>query len=101
MEFCKKYKGSKLKKNYKKVLPSPVFVYSKYAKFSSNIVEVIRKVFNFYFFFYDKISQAQKSTNLLTANKHKKLRIKTFRRKKVTFSLICALCFYIVVLLCF
>ena len=39
--------------------------------------EVIRTVLNFlFFFFYDKISQAQKSTNLLTANKNKKIRIK-------------------------
>ena len=30
-------------------------------KFSSNIDEVIRSVLNFFFFFYDKISQAQKS----------------------------------------
>ena len=28
---------------------------------SSNINEVIRPVLNFFFFFYDKISQAQKS----------------------------------------
>ena len=42
---------------------------------SSNINAVIRTVLNF-FFFYDKISQAQKSTNPLTANKNKKIRIK-------------------------
>ena len=46
-------------------------------KFSSNINEVIRSVLNFLFiyFFYKKISQAQKSTKPLTANKknaHKK-----------------------------
>ena len=43
-----------------------------YAQSSSNIVEVIRTVLNILFFFYDKISQAQKSTNPLTANKNKK-----------------------------
>ena len=47
-----------------------------YAQSSSNIVEVIRTVLNILFFFYDKISQAQKSTNPLTANKNKKIRIK-------------------------
>ena len=36
--------------------------------FSSNIVEVIRTVLNFLFFFNDKISQPQKSTK-----KHRKL----------------------------
>ena len=40
----------------------------------SNINEVIRTVLDF--FFYDKISQAQKSINPLTANKNKKIRIK-------------------------
>ena len=30
--------------------------------FSSNINEVIRPVLNFLFFFYDKVSQVQKST---------------------------------------
>ena len=43
-----------------------------YTQSSSNIVEVIRTVLNILFFFYDKISQAQKSTNPLTANKNKK-----------------------------
>ena len=41
---------------------------------SSNINEVIRTMLNF--FFSDKISQSQKSTNPLTANKNKKVRIK-------------------------
>ena len=40
-------------------------------KFSSNIAEVTRTVLNF-LFFCDKISQAQRSTNPLTANKNKK-----------------------------
>ena len=35
----------------------------------SNINEVIRSVLNFFFFFYKKISQVQKSTKPLTANK--------------------------------
>ena len=39
--------------------------------FSGNINEVIRTVLNF-LFFYDKISQAQKSTNPLAANENKK-----------------------------
>ena len=39
---------------------------------SSNINEVIRSVLNFLFFFYKKISQLQKSTKPLTANKNKK-----------------------------
>ena len=39
---------------------------------SSNVNEVIKTVSNFFFFFYEKISQIQKSTNLLTANKNKK-----------------------------
>ena len=43
---------------------------------SSNINEVIRTILNF--FFSDKISQSQKSTNPLTANKNKKVRIKNF-----------------------
>ena len=47
-----------------------------YAQSSSNIVEVIRTVLNILFFFYDKISQAQKSTNPLTVNKNKKKDIK-------------------------
>ena len=38
-------------------------------KFSSNINEVIRSVLNF---FYKKISQVQRSTKPLTANKNKK-----------------------------
>ena len=52
-----------MKKKYKKILPSPILVYSKYAKFSSNINEVIRSVLNFlfYLFFYKKISKAQKA----------------------------------------
>ena len=45
-------------------------------KFSSNINEVIRAVLNFFFFFHDKISQAQKSTKPLTANKNRKMCIK-------------------------
>ena len=49
-------------------------MYSKYAKFSSNINEVIRSDLNF-LFFYKKISQAQKSANPLTANKNKKILI--------------------------
>ena len=44
-------------------------------KFSSNINEVIKAVFNL-FFFHDKISQAQKSTKPLTANKNRKICIK-------------------------
>ena len=40
---------------------------------SSNINEVIRPVLNFlFFYFYKKISQVQKSTKPLTANKNKK-----------------------------
>ena len=38
---------------------------------SSNINEVIRSVLSFLFFFYKKISQAQKSTKQLRANKNK------------------------------
>ena len=45
-----------------------------YMYICSNINEVIRTVLDF--FFYDKISQAQKSINPLTANKNKKIRIK-------------------------
>ena len=43
-------------------------------KFSGNINEVIRSVLNFLFiyFFYKKISQEQKTTKPLTANKNKK-----------------------------
>ena len=40
---------------------------------SSNINEVIRSVLNFLIFFYKKISQVQKSTKPLTANKNKKM----------------------------
>ena len=36
---------------------------------SSNINEVIRLVLNFYFFFYDKISQVQKSTKRIQGTK--------------------------------
>ena len=43
-----------IKKNYKKILPSPVFVENKYAKISSNINEVIRSVLNFLFIFFTK-----------------------------------------------
>ena len=44
---------------------------------SSNINEVIRSVLNYFFFFYEKISQAQKSIKPLTANKKtKEIRIK-------------------------
>ena len=39
---------------------------------SSNINEVIRSVLNYFFFFYKKISQAQKSIKPLTANKKTK-----------------------------
>ena len=38
---------------------------------SSNINEVIKSVLNFLFFFYKKISQVQKSTKPLPANKIK------------------------------
>ena len=38
---------------------------------SSNINKVIRSVLNFLFFFNKKISQVQRSTKLLTANKNK------------------------------
>ena len=38
-------------------------------KFSSNINEVIRPVLNFLFFFYDKISQVQKSTKRIQGTK--------------------------------
>ena len=48
---------------------------------SSNIVEVTRTVLNFLIFFYDKISQAQKSTNLLTVNKIKNTYKKHLRGK--------------------
>ena len=45
--------------------------------FSSNINEANRTVLNFlFYFFYDKISPAQKSTNPLTVNKNKKICIK-------------------------
>ena len=39
-------------------------------QFSSNINEVIRPVLNFLSLFYNKISQVQKSTKQLTANKN-------------------------------
>ena len=50
--------------------------------------KVIRAVF---FFFHDKISQAR---NHLQRTKIKKYVQKTSKRKKVTYSLICVLCFY-------
>ena len=48
-------------------------------KFSCNINEVIRSVLNFliFFFFYKKISQAQKNRKPLTENKNLKMHIKT------------------------
>ena len=68
-------------------------------KFSSNINEVIRSVIKFFcFFFYKKISQVQKRTKLLTANKSKKLWIKTSKGKN---SLICLFAFYAFAWLCF
>ena len=45
-----------------------------------------------FYFFYNKISQAQ---NRLQRTKIKKIRTKKhLREKKVTYSLICVLCFY-------
>ena len=38
---------------------------------SSNINKIIRSVLNFFFFFFRRISQVQKSTKPLTANKNK------------------------------
>ena len=70
-------------------------------KFSSNINEVIRPVLKFLsFFFYKKISQVQKSTKLLTANKNKKMCIKTSKGKKLlirlfAFSVFAWWCFYV------
>ena len=70
--------------------------------FSSNIVEIIRTVFNFYYFFYMiKFRKNKKPQIRLQQTKMKKYIEKTSKRKKVTYSLICALCFYLVVLLCF
>ena len=51
--------------------------------------------------FSKTISQVQKSTILLTANKNKKMRKKTSKGKKVTYSLISILCFCLVASLCF
>ena len=67
---------------------------------SSNINELIRSVLKFYFlfFFYKKILQVQKSTKPLTANKNKKMRIKTSNGKK---SLIRLFAFYSFARLCF
>ena len=67
--------------------------------FSSNIIEVIRTVLNFFFVLYDKISQAQKGTKPLTANKNKKCISKHLRGKKLLIHLVelCAFtwfCFY-------
>ena len=69
-------------------------------KFSSNINEVIKAVLNFSFFFYKKISQVQKSTKPLTANKNKKKCVlKTSKKKKLlirlfAFCVFAWLCFY-------
>ena len=68
---------------------------------SSNINEVIKTGLNGFFFFYEKTLQLQKSTKALTANKNKKMRKKTSKRKKVSYSLICVLCVCLVVFLCF
>ena len=51
----------------------------------------MRLLGQFYFFFHDKILQAQ---NRLQQIKIKKYAQKTPKRKKVTCSLICVLCFY-------
>ena len=51
-------------------------------KFNSNINLVIKSVLNFFFFFYKKISQVQKSTKPLTANKNKKVCIKNIYEEK-------------------
>ena len=58
-------------------------------KFSTNINEIIRAVL--FILFHSKISQAQ---NHLQPTKIKKYAQKTSKRKKVTYSLICVLCFY-------
>ena len=62
-------KSQFIKKNYKKILPSPVFVYSKYAKFSSNINEVIRSDLNFLFFLQKDFTSTKKRKSAYSKQK--------------------------------
>ena len=89
-------------------------------EFSSNINEVIKAVLNFLLFFYEKISHAQKSTKKhkkhqkapnaqkstkmqpskstktqISEQKFKKMCLKTSKRKKVIYSLICIFVFFV------
>ena len=51
----------------------------------------MRSLGQFYLFFHNNVSQAQ---NRLQVTKIKKDAQKTSKRKKITYSLICVLCFY-------
>ena len=69
-------------------------------KFSSNINEVIKAVFNL-FFFMIRFRKHKKAPNRLQQTKIEKYAEKTSEGKKVTSLTICILCFYLIVFLYF
>ena len=50
---------------------------------SSNINEVIRSVLNFFIFFYDKISQVQKSTKRIQGTKKYQKALKSIKAQTI------------------
>ena len=50
---------------------------------SSNINEVIRSVLNFFIFFYDKISQVQKSTKRIQGTKKYQNALKSIKTQSI------------------